>query len=85
MNVTLKFKSTIMTEETYPKSFVVTFAVETFDANDIFKQAHEFEDKLLSGMKPVDVTTECLGITFVQQAHPSELTELARRNIKVLH
>ena len=93
MNITLKFKSRITTEETYPHSFEVTFARELripFDSykdenelyDIIFKDAHEFEETILKGQHLVSMTTECLGITFVHDAKSSELLDFARLGIE---
>ena len=93
MNITLKFKTTITTEETYPHSFVVIFArelrihIEDYkDENElhdiIFNNAHEFETIITKGLHVVNMTTECLGITFIHDAKFSELTDLARLGLK---
>lgn len=93
MNITLKFQSRICTEETYPHSFVVTFArelrthIEDYkDENElhdiIFKDAHDFENIITKGLHVVETITECLGCTFVHDAKNSELLDLARLGIE---
>lgn len=71
----MKFKSTITTEETYPHSVIMTFACEVKDANDIFKEAHEFEEKIIAG-KIVSTTTECEGILQIRWARNEEMHTL---------
>ena len=93
MNITLKFKSSITTEETYPHCFEVTFVREMqineyknedelFDI--IFNNAHEFENIITKGLKVVGSTTEILGITFVHNALESELMDLAKQGITTI-
>ena len=91
MNITLKFKSRITTEETYPHSFEATFVRELRlsdykDENElyeiIFKNAHEFEDTITKGLHVVSTTTECLGITFIHDAKTWQLLDFARLGIE---
>ena len=93
MNITLKFKSSITTEETYPHCFEVTFVRdmrlneyktedELFDL--IFNIAHEFENIITKGLKVVNTTTECLGITFIHDAKSYQLLDLAKAGFQTI-
>lgn len=93
MNITLKFKSSITTEETYSHCFEVTFAREMqineyknedelFDI--IFNNAHEFENIITKGLKVVNTTTECLGITFIHDAKSYQLLDLAKAGFQTI-
>ena len=93
MNITLKFRSTICTEETYPNSFEVTFVRnlkvnidEYQDENKlsdiIYNSAHEFEETITTKLHLVSCTTECLGITWISDAKFCELSDLARLGLE---
>lgn len=91
MNITLKFESTITTEETYPHSFKVTFERELqideyADENEllkiIFNKAYEFEHIITKGLKVVDTMTEIKGITFIHDIKSWQPLDLARLGIE---
>ena len=82
MKITMVFKSRICTEETYPKFFTLEFACDVHDVENIFKEAHEFEELILTKMHPVDITTECLGYTEIREATSGEMLDLARTHIR---
>lgn len=83
MNVLLKFRSRIITEETYPHSVSIEFACEAHDSEDIWKEAHEFETSIIKG-RIVDTTTECLGILQIRNAKTSEALDLARLGLETI-
>lgn len=93
MKITLKFKSTIYTEETYPHSFEITYVrdmeihiaeyKDEYKLSDIiFNNAHDFEDVITTKLHMIGCTTECLGFTSINNAKMSELTDLARLGIE---
>ena len=86
MNITLKFKSIITAEETYPQSVILEFRreVKTTDIDKIFEEAHEFEELCCKGLKVVSTTTNIMGITFIHDASKSELMDLARQGITTI-
>ena len=83
MNTLLKFRSTITTEETYPHSVVLEFALECHDVETFFEEAHEFEENMIKG-RIVSTTTECLGILQIRNAQGWEITQLAELGIHTL-
>ena len=94
MNITLVFKTRICTEETYPHSFNIEFAremqIDDYKNEDelfdiIFNNAHNFEDIITKGLKVVDSTTNCLGISFIHDAKSYQLLDLAKLGIERLH
>ena len=91
MNITLVFKTRICAEETYPHSFEVKFAremqIDDYKNEDelfdiIFNSAHEFENIITKGLKVVDTTTQCLGISFIHDARTWQLLDLAKLGIE---
>lgn len=82
MNITMQFKATITTEETYPYSYQVLFKREVADSEDIFKEANEFIHLITKGQKLVSDTIECLGFTSIHHAKMWEMCELARQGIE---
>ena len=80
MCIKMKFKSIITTEETYPNSFIVEFVCEVHDCKDIFKEAHEFENRVTRDMKIVSCTTNCLGVLIggIHYARTEELHQLIK-------
>lgn len=83
MNITIRFKSVITTEETYPQSFVLDFRreIKTTNLDEIFEEAHKFENIITKNLKLVSSTTNIIGITFINDAEKSELMDLARQGI----
>ena len=91
MNITLVFKTRICAEETYPHSFEIKFARELQindykDENElfdiIFNNAHEFEDTITKGLKIVNSTTECLGLSFIHDIKTYQALDLAKLGIE---
>lgn len=93
MTITLKFKSIITAEETYPLSFELNFKktlkIENYDTEDeliniIFNSAHTFEKTITSNLHVLDIITECKGIQFIHYAKTSQLLDLERIGIKII-
>lgn len=82
MKVTMVFKANIQTEETYPHGFEIKFCRDVENSEDIFKEAHQFLDVILTGQHLASITLECLGFTFIRYAKMWEMCELARQGIK---
>ena len=83
MNALLKFRSRITTEETYPYSVFIEFKVECHNVEDIFEEAHKFEEGIIKG-KIIDTTTECLGILQIRSMKSWEALDLARQGIQTI-
>lgn len=86
MNITIKFKSHITAEETYPHGFAVEFVreIKTTNINEIFEEAHKFENIITKGLKVVSTTTEILGITFIHDIKTYQALELAEQGIHTI-
>lgn len=83
MNVKMKFKSIITTEQSYPYSLRIEFAYDVTDAEDIFKGVYDYLDSQIKGI--VSATTECLGIIFINQMASWEALEVAKQGIQNLN
>ena len=82
MNVTMKFRSRITTKETYPKCFILEYALEVKDSENIFEEALEFERKITANFHVIESNTECQGFTFIHHAKMWEMCKLAEQGIE---
>ena len=80
----LVFKSIITTEETYPYSVELKFALECHNAETFFDEAHEYVSNIING-KIVSTTTECLGYTYFSSIDDKEFKKLEEMDIHNLN
>lgn len=82
MKATMIFKANITTKETYPHCFEIKFCRDVEDSEDIFKEANQFVDVILTGQHLASMTIECLGFTNIREAKMWEMCELERQGIE---
>ena len=80
----LVFKSIITTEETYPYSVELKFALECHNVETFFDEAYEYISNIING-KIVGTTTECLGYSYFSKISDEEFKKLEEMSIHNLN